>query len=61
LTEKEFEKTVVERKGFVGEKVDELFIYWFGQNETKGSLDWILLFHAGFKHFRATIKDVESL
>ncbi len=26
LTEKEIEKTVVEHKGFVGEKIDELFI-----------------------------------
>lgn len=60
LTEKEIEKTVIEHKGFVGEKIDELFIYWFGQNETKGNLDWILLFDAGSKHFRATIKNVES-
>ena len=58
LTEKELERTVIEHKGFVGEKIDELFIYWFGQHEKGVNFDWILLFHAGSKHFRATIKNV---
>ncbi len=59
LTEKELERTVIEHKGFVGEKIDELFIYWFDQHEKGVNLDWILLFHGGTKHFRATIKNVE--
>ncbi|MFA6185869.1 MAG: hypothetical protein WC770_01475 [Phycisphaerae bacterium] len=56
LTEVEVEKIVIEHKGFVGNKVDNLFIYWFDQQEKDGSIDWILLFQGGFKYFRATIK-----
>jgi hypothetical protein len=59
LTEKELEKTVSECKGSVGDKIDELFIYWFEQHEKSVNLDWILLFCAGSKHFRATIKNAE--
>ena len=56
LTEEEIEKTVIKHKGLVGSNVGELFIYWFEQNEKDRSIDWILLFHGGLKHFRATIK-----
>jgi hypothetical protein len=55
LSEKELERTVIEHKGFVGKRVDELFIYWFGQSEDDSNLDWILLFCGGSKQFRATI------
>jgi hypothetical protein len=60
LTKKELQRTIIEHKGFVGEKKEELFLYWFGQPEKDGSLDWILMFNTGFKHFRATIQNVES-
>jgi hypothetical protein len=56
LTEAEIEKTVIQKKGFVGSKVDELFIYWFELNEKDRIMNWILLFNGGFEYFRATIK-----
>jgi len=59
LLKDELEKTIKEHKGFVGNKMDALFIYWFGQHENGVNIKWILLFHPGtehFKYFRATIK-----
>jgi len=58
LTETELERAVIERKGLVGERIDELFIYWFGHHEKSHNIDWIFLFCGGSKQFRATISGV---